>query len=63
MIGTRYWEGGREVNLDYLPSTLEESASVNRLDIAAHLKFPGEEKADVFPLKLKSRNDSNILLF
>lgn len=60
MIGTRYWEGGgREVNLDYLPGTVEESASVNRLDIATHLKFPGEEKTDIFPLKLKSRNGSN----
>jgi len=59
VIGTRYWEGGRGVNLDYLPSMLEESASVNRLDIATHLKFPGEEKADLFSMKLGSRNDSN----
>lgn len=54
--GTR--KGGREVNLDYLPSTLKDSVSVKTLDIATHLKFPGE-KVDAFPLKTKIRNYSN----
>lgn len=57
MIGTRYQDGGREVNLDYLPSTLKDSSSVKTLDIATHLKFPGEE--DAFPLEIKSSNYSN----
>lgn len=58
MIGTRYWNGGREVNLDYLPSTVKDSASVKTLDIATHLNFPGEQ-VDVFPLKIKIKNYSN----
>lgn len=44
--GTR--RGGREVNLDYLPSVLEQNTSVNRLDIAIYLNFSGEEKTCIF---------------
>lgn len=60
MIGTWYQEGGgREVNLDYLLSILEENKSENSLDITIDLTFSGEEKACIFSLKLMIRNVLN----